>query len=196
MPAIPLSKLFFSIKKANDPNRTIGDIADIIARRSIGSLLALFAALNLIPLPPGTSVISGIPIVLIAVQLIFLRDRIWLPNFIRKLKIDEKRMDNILGRLIGWGRKLERYIKPRYWPFSSIWGDRFIGVASFILGSMVVLPIPLGNFLPALSAAILGMALSEQDGVWLAIGLTVGAVSLTWIAILVGGAWYSIELLS
>ena len=80
-------------------------------------------------------------------------------------------MEWIIPRLI----RLERVIRPRYWPFWRKQGDRIIGGLALVLAIVVTLPIPLGNWLPALATALLGLALSERDGVLLAVG---GALSV------------------
>ena len=52
----------------------------------------------------------------------------------------------------------------------------------------MTLPIPLGNWLPAFSTALLGLALSERDGILFAIGGAVGVASLAVIAAVIGAA--------
>ena len=191
---MPLSDLLLSFRPLENISLTISDMVDKIADRSLGGLLAFFAALNLFPLPPGTSAVTGIPIVLIAVQMIFLQKRVWLPKILRSKKFDPEKMESVIVRLVKWTQRLEYYLKPRLWPFSIDISERLIGLTSLLLGFMVVLPVPLGNFTPALSAAILGMALSERDGIWLAIGIVGAVLSLIWVATLLSGAWYAISL--
>lgn len=45
-----------------------------------------------------------------------------------------------------------------------------------MLAIVVTLPIPFGNWLPALATALIGLSLIERDGVLLAIGVLVGLV--------------------
>ena len=94
----------------------------------------------------------------------------WLPAFVMddRSSADQFRsvMEWIIPRLI----QLERLIRPRYWPFWRKQGDRIIGIIALILAIVVTLPIPLGNWLPAFSTALLGLALSERDGILFAIG--------------------------
>ena len=93
-------------------------------------------------------------------------------------------MDWVIPRLI----RLEKLVRPRYWPFWRRQGDRVIGVVALFLAVVVTLPIPLGNWLPALATALLGLALSERDGILLAIAGTVGILSLTIVAAVIGAA--------
>ena len=149
---------------------------DALGNRSFAPLLVLFAAFNLLPLPPGASVVLGIPLVIVSAQMVYGSKQAWLPAFLsnRSLSAEQFRrlMDRIVPRLI----RLERLIRPRYWPFWRKQGDRVIGIVALFLAIVVTLPIPLGNWLPAFATALLGLALSERDGILLAIGGAVGLV--------------------
>lgn len=59
---------------------------------------------------------------------------------------------------------------------------------TFILAIVVTLPIPLGNWLPAASTALLGLSLVERDGILFAIGTAVGVVAMVVIVAVFGSA--------
>lgn len=172
---------------------TVGAIADLIANRSLSSLLAFFAALNLLPLPPGTSVILGIPIVVIACQLIFVQRRIWLPRFIAQREVSKETLTRLIGRIMPWTLRLEHFLRPRYWPFRRYRGDTITGILGLLLGIVVVFPIPLGNAPPAFAIFIVGLANAQKDGIWFAIGILVGLISIAIASAVVGGAAYLIN---
>ena len=94
----------------------------------------------------------------------------------------------------GWRR-----IKPsQRGPCRPFWrrrGERVIGVIALILSIAVFLPIPLGNWLPAFATALVGLALSERDGVLFAVGCVVGVTSLAVIAVVVASAGAVLTLL-
>ncbi len=96
-------------------------------------------------------------------------------------------MDWLIPRLI----RLERIVRPRYWPFWRKQGDRVIGVAALVLAIVVTVPIPLGNWLPAFATALLGLALSERDGILLAIGGAVGVISMAIVAGVISAAGFA-----
>ena len=52
------------------------------------------------------------------------------------------------------------------------------GIITLIFAIAVVIPIPFGNWLPALACFIRGIALSERDGIWLAVGTITGVVAI------------------
>jgi hypothetical protein len=167
-----LSQLFAQLARDADGPVSIASIRDALGDRSFAALIVFFAALNLIPLPPPSSAILGLPLVIVSAQLMFGSKRAWLPRFVMDNTISAESFRAVMDRLIPRLVSLERMVKPRYWPFWRRRGDRVIGTMCFMLAVIVTLPIPLGNWLPALSSALLGLALVERDGLLFAIGMT------------------------
>jgi len=183
-----LSELFAKLAHEADGSVSIGNIRDAMGARSFAPMLVMFAAFNLLPLPPGTSAILGIPLIIISAQMVYGSKQVWLPSYLSNRSLSagtfRSMMDRIIPRLV----RIERVIRPRYWPFWRKQGDRIVGIIALILAIVVTLPIPLGNWLPAFATALLGLALSERDGILLAIGGAVCVVSMIVIAGVVGVA--------
>jgi hypothetical protein len=183
-----LSEVFAAIARDANGPVTIGHIRDALGNRSFAPLLVLFAAFNLLPLPPGTSAILGLPLIIVSAQMVYGTKQAWLPAALanRSLSLERFRyaMEWIIPRLV----RIERYIRPRYWPFWRKQGDRVIGCIALVLAIVVTLPIPLGNWLPAFATALLGLALSERDGLLLAVGGAFCVISMIVIAAVVGVA--------
>ncbi len=186
-----LSELFAQLARDANGPISIAHIRNTLGNRSFAPLLVLFAAFNLIPLPPGASALLGLPLVIVSAQMAYGKKRAWLPAFVmnRSLSAEQFRtvMEWVIPRLV----RLERLIRPRYWPFWRNQGDRVIGIIALILAIVVTLPIPLGNWLPAFSTALLGLALSERDGILFAIGGAVGVASMAVIAAVIGAAGFA-----
>lgn len=176
-----LSAVLKDIAERPDENFTIADVRDALADRSFATLLFLFAAINLMPLPPGSSAFLGLPPLIIAAQMIVGQSKVWLPDFILRRPISSDRFRHVVEKLSPWLIRAERLVKPRYWPFPILLADRLIGVIAFVLSLLLVAPIPFGNWLPALGIALYGLALSERDGI--TFGLAT-AVTVTAIAVL------------
>ena len=60
-----------------------------------------------------------------------------------------------------------------------------------MLAIVVTLPIPLGNWLPAFATALLGLALSERDGILLAVGGALSVASIGVIVAVIGAAGFA-----
>lgn len=183
-----LSQLFTQLAEDAQDRVTMGNIRDALGTRSFAALLVLFAAFNLLPLPPGTSAVLGVPLLIVSAQMMFGSKRVWLPGFVSEKSLSAEQFRAIMERVIPRLKQLECYVKPRYWPFWRRRGDRVIGVVAFLLAVVVTLPIPLGNWLPAFSTALLGLALSERDGILLAVGSAVGVAALSVVMLVVGTA--------
>jgi hypothetical protein len=184
-----MSLVFEELSRDASEAVTILQVREALGDRSLAALLAFFAAINLLPLPPGTTVVLGPPLVIVAVQMMLGQARVWLPRSVLDRSIPADRFRQMTARAMPRLLWLERLIQPRYWPFrSERAADRLIGVVALILGIAVTLPIPFGNWLPAFSIFLLSLALSERDGLCLIAGLVAGAISFLIIALVAGAA--------
>jgi hypothetical protein len=114
--------------------------------------------------------------------------RAWLPRFVADKSLPAEQFRSIMERVVPRLVSLERYVTPRYWPFWRKRGDRIIGTIAFLLAVIVTLPIPLGNWLPAFATTLLGLALSERDGILFAVGSVVAIASIAVIVFVIGAA--------
>ena len=183
-----LSELFTQLARDADGPISIGAIRDAMGNRSFAPLLVLFAGFNLLPLPPGTSAILGVPLLIISAQMVYGSKQVWLPNYLSNRSLSAKTFRSMMDWIIPRLTRIEQVIRPRYWPFWRRRGDRIIGFVALIMAIVVTLPIPLGNWLPAFATALLGLALSERDGILLAVGSAVCVISMIVIAGVVGAA--------
>lgn len=158
---------------------TIRCIRTALADRSFATFLMITCLINLLPFPPGSTVVLGVPIVIVAAQMVMGQRTVWLPEFFLKQSLSQKAFHKMTTRIIPALEKVESYVKPRNWPFSSArQGEKIVGIIALILGIAVVLPVPLGNWFPAFSCAIVGTALSERDGRLLIVGVLLGTASV------------------
>ncbi|MDP3896150.1 MAG: exopolysaccharide biosynthesis protein [Mesorhizobium sp.] len=167
---------------------TIREIRSALGDRSFATLLILFALFNLLPLPPGASAVLGLPLVIVAAQMVYGSITVWLPRRILDVSLTAEQFRGTMARVVPWLVWLERFIRPRYWPFWPKQGERIVGGIALVLSVVVTLPIPLGNWLPAFAVTLLGFALSERDGILLGIATVIGILSLVVITLVIGSA--------
>lgn len=167
---------------------TVGELREALGDRSFAALLFVFSAINLLPFPPGTSLLLGIPMVIVSFQMAYGARTAWLPRFLLKKSIGPKQLDRMRTGLIPRLERIETVIRPRYWPFSHVAAERIIGLIGLVLSIAVTLPIPLSNWLPAFGATLIALGLMERDGVLLGAGIVVGALSLVLVTVVVGMA--------
>ncbi len=184
-----LSQVLRELGAATNGPVSIEAIRDALADRSFAALLVFFSLLNLLPLPPGTTLVTGLPLLLIAGQMVTGRRTVWLPRSWLNRSIGASRFRSLTERAGPTLERLERLVKPRRWPFASPQtAERVIGVIGLVLAVAVTLPIPFGNWLPAFALAVVGLSLSERDGVFLAAGIALGLTSLLIMGVVIGAA--------
>src|SRR5262245_22040303 len=107
---------------------TLGDVVRALGERGFGALILLFAAPNLIPLPPGSSFLFGVPLVFITAQLMIGQNKVWLPKRLNDARIGGGRLLHLLQRLVPYVVKIERLLKPRGTLLASPLAERFAGL--------------------------------------------------------------------
>lgn len=188
-----LSQVFSEIAEETRDHVSIGTIRDKLGDRSFAALLVFFAAVNMIPLPPGASALLGLPLLIVSLQMVYGSKRAWLPELLTKRSVSAETFRAISDRVVPWLLWIEQMIRPRYWPFRRRRGDRVIGLIALIMAISITLPIPLGNWPPAFSTALLGLALSERDGILFALGSLAGVAALAIVGFVIGAAGFAVH---
>ena len=171
-----LSDILKHLSESDNPDMTLGDIVNALGERGFGALILLFAAPNLIPLPPGSSFVFGMPLVFITAQLMIRQNKVWLPKRLNDAKLGGGRLLYLLQRLVPYVVKIEKLLKPRGTFLTSALGERFAGLAGLFCAIILLLPIPGANMAPAFALCCFALGLIEQDGVAMA-GGWLGAIA-------------------
>ncbi|WP_420963153.1 exopolysaccharide biosynthesis protein [Brucella sp. IR073] len=169
---------------AEEPSReriSIQDMLSAMGDRAFGPLMLLFALPNLLPTPPGTSGVLGIPLVILAAQLMLGR-KPWLPKFIANRSLPRSSFAALLERAGPWLARAERLVKPRLALLVAPPAEYAIGALCLILAILLALPIPLGNLLPAFAICLFSFGILERDGVWVIAGFIAFLVSVSVVA--------------
>ena len=159
---------------------TIRGFVTLLGDRSFALTILIFSLPNSLPLPgiPGLSTVTGIPILLIALQIVWGKESIWLPKRIAAKEISQSFLSKVIGASIPYVAKLEKCLHPRWNVFFTRGGERFIGLLIAIMAFILSLPIVGGNFLPGLSISLLAIALLESDGIFALIAMAFCILSL------------------
>ncbi len=175
---------------AHDDSReriSVGDLLAALGDRALAALLFVFAVPNVLPVPPGTSVILGAPLVFLAAQLAF-GLRPWLPAVIARRTMPRSDFALLVQRIGPWLARAERLLRPRAVRLALPPMEYLVGVVCLLLAVVLVLPVPLGNMLPALAISLLALGILERDGLWILAGLAAAAVS----AVVVSGVVFAL----
>jgi hypothetical protein len=156
---------------------TVGEIVDRFGRRAFGALLFIFSTPNLLPLPPGSSTLLGAPLVLLSPQVALGVHAPWLPRFVDDREISGTDLTRFFGRLLPAVERFEKISRPRLLFLFGAMGDRLIGLVCTLLALVLILPIPFGNLLPALTIGVLAFSLVQRDGFFALLGYGLAAAS-------------------
>jgi hypothetical protein len=165
---------------AGDTSRervSISDLLSALRDRAAAALLLIFALPNLVPMPPGTSILLGAPLLFLAAQLAVGR-KPWLPEFIARRSMQRGQFAVLIGRTAPWLARAQRLMRPRLALLARPPVEYAVGAVCLGMALIVFLPIPLGNMLPALAICMLALGVLERDGIWVIGGLGAAALSL------------------
>lgn len=186
-----MSEVLEELAKDDGERITFGEILSGLRHRAFGFAMLVFALPCSLPMPPGIPTICGVALVVIAFNLIALRKRLWLPKAIAAKSIERADLQRIIGRALPAMRRVERFCRPRWPVVTESFGKVLIGIVVFVLGFIMILPIPLiGNMPPGFAASFIAVGVAERDGLIVLIGLVIsaGAIALasagTWAAVL------------
>lgn len=186
----PLSVVLSRLANDNSRERiSVGDLLAALGDRAIGALMFFFAAPNILPVPPGVSTLLGAPLLFLSAQLM-LGMRPWLPGVITRRSISRDDLATLVRRIVPWLAKAEKLLRPRATVLVRPPVEYAVGLVCLVLAAILMLPIPLGNTLPALAISLLALGVLERDGVWIAIGLVASAVAG---AVVSGVVWAMIK---
>jgi hypothetical protein len=155
------------------------DLIESLGNRSFGLLLLILALPNVPPLGiPGLSTITGIPLALVALQMLWGAPEPYLPRWLAQRSVRRDDFCRLIDRTSPWLRKIERAMKPRWLFVTGMMGERVLGAFCLVLAVVMALPIPFGNSPPAAGIALIAAGMIEKDGILASIGVVVGVLSL------------------
>lgn len=171
--------LLMALRRCGDASAVpLGSVLMDLGNRSFGWSILIFGLINLIPMPIGSQMVTGLPLLLLTAQMVLGFSHVRLPAFINERCVSRRRFQGVVLRLKPVLRPLERVIRPRLvWIFQRRC-ERLIGILLFLVATSLVLPIPLSGFISAFALFITGVGLAERDGVITLLGLAIGLAAL------------------
>ena len=101
----------------------------------------------------------------------------WLPAFVANRSMTRVDFPALVKRIVPWLQRAESMQHARFTGLARYPMAQRVGL---LLAILLILPLPLGNVLPALAISLMALGVLEHDGVWVVAGLavTVTAVSV------------------
>jgi len=158
---------------------TVGAMLHLFGVRGFAFFLFVLALMNMVIfMLPGLSILFGLPMVILAVQMVLgLRTPIF-PRFIRHRTVRRDVLSRGLALGIRGMQKTEHLLRPRFLILSGPHLDRLHSMLALVLSMMVALPIPFLNLPPSLGVVVLALGLMQRDGAFIAASYVIAGWSL------------------
>lgn len=171
---------------------TLREVRDRLDERGFGLLILILAIPCLVPALYGVPQLVGIPILLLAGQMLAGRVEPWLPEAALSRRVSKAwldRMADFATRRMSW---LERFSRPRLTAFAEGWAER--AAAAFMILATMTIMLPLTNTIPSVALTLLAAGLIQRDGLFVAAGAAVAtgwamALATVGIGFYVGAGW-------
>jgi hypothetical protein len=191
-----LKNILLELKNsANTDSVRIGTLIQRLESKGFGVLLAILSLPSALPIPaPGYSTPFGIAICLLALQMFFGRQAVWLPKTLTNFKIKSKTLIQMLTAATKLLIKIEVYIRPRWQLSQKQWFIRLVALNIGVLACLMIMPIPMTNTLPAMIIFLCAVAISENDGLICAVSIGLGMLAIAfYVSLIALGSKFSIQ---
>jgi len=126
--------------------------------------------------------VLGLPLLLVAPQIVLGHERLWLPPGLRRRSIRRAELVKLITRILPLVVRGEKLVRPRLQFLTSPTGVRMIGVAYTFAALILVFPIPFANLAPATALSLFALGLTRKDGLFVLAGYGLLAMAVLLIA--------------
>lgn len=169
---------------------SLDDVLTGLSAGGFGLVLAALATPNLLP-SPGVPIgfVLGVPLLLLAAQFACGAERPTVPRWLGK----HRRASPLIGRALRWLAPRVRWWEQRVGHRPLGWPSMARRVAGggwvMLMAILIILPIPFGNSLPALSSVLMGAGLFMNDRLTVIAGFLVGIAAIAFALAVGAGVW-------
>lgn len=171
---------------------TLREIRDRLDERAFGLMILILAIPCLVPALYGVPQIVGVPVLLLAGQMLAGREEPWLPEAILNRRVSKAwldRMADFATKRMGW---FERLSRPRLTMFAQGWAER--AAAAFMILATLTIVLPMTNTVPSVALTLLSVGLIQRDGLFVAGGAAVAtgwalALGVVAVGFFMGAGW-------
>ncbi len=165
---------------------TINQLLHGLRHRGFAVLMLVLVLPNCVPvpIPPGGSTILSIPLLFIAVQMLWGKNSPWMPQWLRTKSMEQSTIDKVVRIAAPRLRWVEKFLHPRFTFTGSKTGERAVGFIWLIFAISIAVPLPMTNFLPGIGTLIMALGMLGRDGIVVIVGAIIGFVGVTFTTLL------------
>ena len=172
---------------------TVEQLVDRVGDRGFGLLLLVLSLPSALPVPAaGYSVPFGILLLVLALQMIIGKTQPVFPAKLRQTQLSRNFAEKLLKGASWLFKRIEWVVRPRMKWVGQRAGLMLMGILVLIMAILMMIPIPMTNTFPAMVIFLIGVGLTEDDGVFAILACMVGVFavmlygSLIWAMIVYG----------
>ena len=165
---------------------SLGEILDRVGPKGFGLLLMVLSLPSALPVPAaGYSTPFGIIFVFLGIQMLIGRREPWLPGWARRLSFKQNFAEKMIQGAARVFSFLEHLVKPRLQWVAGRSGMAFMSLLVMTMACLMILPIPLTNTAPAGVIFLIGIGISERDGLFAIAATALGVVAVAFYAFII-----------
>ncbi len=161
-------------------------ILENVDEQGFGLLLMVLSLPSALPIPAaGYSTPFGILFIVLGIQMLIGRHRPWLPEWAARRTMTRSFAEKAIGMATRWLGHVEKLVHPRLKWISSPFGSRFLSFVVVVMAALMTLPIPTTNTFPAAVIFLIGVGLSEKDGLFCLGACAVGVLAIALYSVII-----------
>lgn len=186
MAHLKLSEELRSLLQTEEGSITVAQLVERVGDRGFGLLLLVLSLPSALPVPAaGYSVPFGMLLIVLAAQMLLGKTHPMFPERMQKMTLSQGFAEKLLKGAAWMFRKLEWLVRPRMkWVGQRI-GLTIMGLLVMAMAILMMIPIPMTNTFPAFVIFLIGVGLTEEDGLFAIGACFIGFLSVALYASLV-----------
>lgn len=154
------------LSEASPARVSVQWLLSALSKRAFGFLLLVLALPNLIPMPPGASIVLGALLMFPSVQMMFGRAEPWLPRRVAHYQLQSATVRTVIDKSAPWLDRIQPLTHERLVFLTEGASIQILGALCLCLALVLMLPIVFAHFFPGVALCLIAIGLIERDGVF------------------------------
>ncbi len=182
----PISRRLLAIARTvRSEEPSIGELFDRLESEGLGLTLLLLTLPALIPLPGPFGMVFGTLVALVALQILLGAERLWLPEQLRRRPVPQRLLRKIIRAGLDWAGYAERGLREdRLVWLTGRPARMLLALPLLLMAVTIILPIPMGNVMPALALIAASIGFMAGDGLAVLVSILIAMAAVVWTAVL------------
>ncbi|NPU10411.1 exopolysaccharide biosynthesis protein [Bradyrhizobium sp. 83002] len=182
----PISRRLLAIARTvRSEEPSVGELFDRLESEGLGLTLLLLTLPALIPLPGPFGMVFGTFVALVALQILFGAERLWLPQTIRQRPVPQRLLRKVIRAGLDWAGYAERGLREdRLAWLTGRTARMLLALPLLLMAVTIILPIPMGNVMPALALIAASIGFMAADGLAVLVSMLIAMAAVVWTAVL------------